>query len=33
MGVRQPLESNGELDVARPNNVLDLKVEELGVKA
>lgn len=33
MAAGQPLEADGELDVARPDDVLDLEVGELGVEA
>ena len=33
MAVRKSLKTNGELDVARANNVLDLEFRELGVEA
>ena len=32
MAVRKSLKTNGELDVARANNILDLKLKELHVK-
>jgi hypothetical protein len=33
VGIGQALQSNGKLDIARSDNVLDLKVLELGVEA
>ena len=32
MARRKALETDGELDIARADNVLDLEVRELGVK-
>lgn len=33
MAVRQPLQSNRKLDIATPDNVLDLEIHEFGIEA